>query len=158
MSRHRSDVRRQWFAAVSAGVGVLLVAAYLAATVSWMKFNAYEHPTTTLMFVLSPSISFVVLGLAALWCERDRYCVSLLSLCFGGAVGIVVNAFTMWMEYIAFLTPYEGGGVNMGLAALALGTPIFAPLLIFATTLAIELTIRRVGPAGMAAWGWRLPW
>ena len=55
------------------------------------------------------------------------------------------HAFTIWMEFIEFLTPYNGGGANIGMGLLLLGTPVVAPLLMLATVLAVELAVRCVG-------------
>ncbi|AMV21270.1 hypothetical protein [Planctomyces sp. SH-PL14] len=146
MSRNLSDERRRWFLKGAAGLGILLGAAHLAADVFWMKFNFREHPTLGLMLVLSPCLSFLVLGLVARSQGRGRYLVSMPSLCFGAAVGVVINVFTIWMELIEFLTPYNGGGANIGMGLLLLGTPIFTPPLMFATVLAVELAVRSIGP------------
>lgn len=149
MSQNLSDEWRRWFVRGSAGLGILLGAAHLAADVFWMKFNFRDHPALGLMLVLSPCLSFFALGAAARWRGRDRYRVSMPSLCCGAAIGIVVNVFTISMEFIEFITPYEGGGANIGLGLLLLGTPIFTPPLMFATVFAVELAVRSVG--------WRRP-
>lgn len=144
MSQNLGDERRRRFTKGAAGLGILLGAAHLAADVFWMKFNFGEHPVLGLMLVLSPCIAFFLLGLSAQSRGRDRYRVSMPSLCFGAVVGVVVNAFTIWMEFIEFLTPYNGGGANIGMGLLLLGTPVVAPLLMLATVLAVELAVRCV--------------
>lgn len=142
MSHDLSDKRRRWFATGAVGLGIALGAAHLAAGVFWLKFDFREHPVLGLILVLSPCLSFFVLRLMARSRGRDRYDVALTSLYSAAAVGIAINVFTIWVEFIEFLSPYEGGGANIGIGLLIIGTPVIAPAFMFGTVFVVEVVVR----------------
>lgn len=70
----------------------------------------------------------MVLALLSLLRRGDQFRVTYLGLwsaAIAGYVGLALPAIIMW---IASTIPYRGGGANIGLGLLALGSPVVLPV------------------------------
>ena len=119
--------KRRSFAILQTIVGLVAPFAYMKALTTFLLFNASSSGFGQLLFGL-PVACFVVLALLSLLRRGDQFRVTYFGLWSAAIAGYACLALPTTMMWIASTIPYTGGGANIGLGLLALGSPILLPV------------------------------
>lgn len=119
--------KRRSFAILQTIIGLVVPVAYMKALTTFLLFSASSSGFGYFLFGL-PVACFLVLALLSLLRRGDQFRVTYLGLwsaAIAGYVGLALPTIIMW---IASTIPYRGGGANIGLGLLALGSPVVLPV------------------------------
>ncbi len=119
--------RRRRFAILQTIVGLVASIAYMKALTTFLLFNASSSGFGYLLLGL-PAACFLVLALLSLLRRGDQFRITYFGLWSAAIVGYVGLALPTVFMWVASTLPYRGGGANIGLGLLALGSPIVLPV------------------------------
>lgn len=122
--------RRYTFAVVHTVLGIALTALMMAADLVWVK--ASFHGLIGVLMVVLPMVSFLGLGVAAVYTPEDRPRFAWSGIWLSAFVGYNCILVPILTAYVVASTPYQGGGANIGAGLLILAPPLLMPLLMAA--------------------------
>ncbi len=121
--------KRRSFAILQTIISLVVPIAYMKALTTFLLFNASSSGFSYLLLGL-PVACFLVLALLSLLRRGDKFRVTYFGLWSAAIAGYVCLALPTIIMWIASTIPYRGGGANIGLGLLALGSPIVLPIVI----------------------------
>ena len=123
------STRRHYFACCQAVFGLIASIVYFQTLVNCLKFNSRQNAGLSVLILCLPAGSFFVLAFVSLLRRGNDFRVGWLGLWSSAVAGYLCIGISVVTIIVTSTMPYEGGGANIGLALLALGSPLVLPIL-----------------------------